>query len=124
MDSRVPRDGKAIEEVGTYDPMIRERDRRVTMKGDRIDYWIGVGATPTERVARLIEKYKGKVPEVRIDERKMPGAPPPAVARPRPKPPAPPAAETPATEGAETPAATGETEPATVPPTEQAPATE
>lgn len=68
MDSRTPRDGKAIEEVGTYDPMIREKDKRCTMKSERIDYWLGVGALPTEKVKILIDKYKGKVPEVRIDK--------------------------------------------------------
>lgn len=68
MDSRTPRDGKAIEEVGTYDPMIPETDKRVTMKADRIDYWLSVGAQPTEKVKILIDKYKGKVPDIRIDK--------------------------------------------------------
>ena len=72
MDSRVPRGGRSIEDVGTYDPMIRDTDKRVTMKAERIDYWISVGAKPTENVARLIEKYKGNVPDVRIDESKLP----------------------------------------------------
>ena len=67
MDSRTPRDGRAIEEVGTYDPMIDDTDKRVTMKADRIDYWLGVGAQPSEKVRILIDKYKGKVPEVRMD---------------------------------------------------------
>jgi small subunit ribosomal protein S16 len=80
MDSRAPRDGKTIEELGTYDPMIRETDKRCTMKADRIDYWIGVGALPTEKVKALIDKYKGKVPDVRLDkaaERVIPPPPPP-----------------------------------------------
>ena len=58
MDSRVPRDGKAIEEVGMYDPMIREKSDRVSLKMDRIDYWISVGAQPSEKVAVLIKKVK------------------------------------------------------------------
>jgi small subunit ribosomal protein S16 len=72
MDSREPRDGKSIEEVGTYDPMIRDTDKRVTMKASRVDYWLGVGALPTENVKILIDKYKGKVPETRIEPRKVP----------------------------------------------------
>ena len=72
MDSREPRDGKSIEEVGTYDPMIRDTDKRVTMKASRVDYWLGVGALPTENVKILIDKYKGKVPETRIETRKVP----------------------------------------------------
>jgi small subunit ribosomal protein S16 len=58
MDSRKPRDGKAIEEVGTYDPMIREKSDRVRLKMDRIDYWMSVGATPSDKVATLIKKVK------------------------------------------------------------------
>ncbi len=71
MDSRSPRDGKTIEEIGTYDPMIRETDQRVTLDGPRYDYWVSVGAKPTDQVARLAEKYKGKVPTVRIDVPKV-----------------------------------------------------
>jgi small subunit ribosomal protein S16 len=57
MDKRSPRDGRVIEELGTYDPMCPETDARVTLKGDRIDYWIGVGAQPSDKVATLIKKY-------------------------------------------------------------------
>ncbi len=72
MDQREPRNGKVIEEVGTYDPMIKDRDLRVTMKGERIDYWVSVGAQPSVKVAALIVKFKGKVPEKRIETRKVP----------------------------------------------------
>jgi small subunit ribosomal protein S16 len=58
MDVRQPRDGKAIEEVGTYDPMVRDKSQRVTLKLDRIDHWLSVGAQPSERVAVLIDKFK------------------------------------------------------------------
>jgi small subunit ribosomal protein S16 len=58
MDSRVPRNGKAIEEVGTYDPMVRDKSQRVTLKMERIDHWISVGAKPSEKVAVLIRKVK------------------------------------------------------------------
>ena len=57
MDQRSPRDGRVIEELGTYDPMCPETDARVTLKADRIDYWIGVGAQPSDKVATLIKKY-------------------------------------------------------------------
>ena len=97
MDARTNRDGKTIEEIGTYDPMIRETDKRVSLNAERVDYWISVGAKPTPNVEKLIEKYKGKVPGVRIDEKKnreMVSAP--AKAAPRKKkqePPAPPPVE-------------------------------
>ena len=57
MDSRSPRDGRVIEELGTYDPMVRETDARAILKGERIDYWLGVGAQPTHKVSVLIKKY-------------------------------------------------------------------
>jgi small subunit ribosomal protein S16 len=57
MDSRAPRDGKVIEELGIYDPMVRETDARAVLNGERIAYWLGVGAQPTEKVGVLIKKY-------------------------------------------------------------------
>jgi len=56
-DARTPRDGRVLEEVGYYDPMVPETDARATLKGERIDYWIGVGAQPSDKVAVLIKKY-------------------------------------------------------------------
>ena len=58
MDARSPRDGKAIEEVGYYDPMVRDKSQRVNIKMDRVDHWISVGAQPSEKVATLIKKVK------------------------------------------------------------------
>ena len=58
MDSRSPRDGKAIEEVGLYDPLVKEKSKRVKLEMERIDYWISVGAQPSDRVATLIKKVK------------------------------------------------------------------
>lgn len=57
MDQRSPRDGRVIEELGHYDPMCPETDARATLKSDRIDHWISVGAQPSEKVATLIKKY-------------------------------------------------------------------
>ena len=57
VDSRAPRDGRVIEELGTYDPMIPETDARAVLKGERINYWLGVGAQPSQKVAVLIRKY-------------------------------------------------------------------
>lgn len=58
MDARSPRNGKAIEEIGTYDPMVRDKSQRVSLKMERVDHWISVGAQPTEKVAVLIRKFK------------------------------------------------------------------
>src|SRR6478672_11409543 len=57
VDSRNPRDGRVLEELGTYDPMVSETDARALLKIDRVQYWLGVGALPSERVKVLIKKY-------------------------------------------------------------------
>jgi small subunit ribosomal protein S16 len=103
MDGRSPRDGKAIEEVGTYDPMIPDVDKSVTMKSDRIDYWLSVGAQPTPKVGTLIKKYKGNVPDKRVEKRKIPKTADRLSAEPRK------AAEAPSSEEAPTAAGEGET---------------
>jgi small subunit ribosomal protein S16 len=56
-DRHAPRDGRVIEELGTYDPCVPETDARVTLRSDRIDYWLGVGAQPSQAVGVLIKKY-------------------------------------------------------------------
>ena len=54
-DSHSPRDGRFIEKVGTYNPLLKKDDpQRVALKGERITEWLGKGAQPTERVARLL----------------------------------------------------------------------
>jgi small subunit ribosomal protein S16 len=54
-DSRSPRDGRFIEKVGTYNPMLdRGHADRVTLKAERVQHWLGVGALPTDRVARFL----------------------------------------------------------------------
>ena len=57
MDKRAPRDGKVLEELGIYEPMVPDTDARVQLKSDRVDYWLSVGAQPSEKVAVLIKKY-------------------------------------------------------------------
>ena len=56
-DSRSPRDGKVLEEIGTYDPMIADTDARVTLNNERLKYWLSVGAQPSENVKVFIKKY-------------------------------------------------------------------
>lgn len=57
IDKRAPRGGRVLEELGTYDPRVKETDARALLKADRLDYWIGVGAQPSDKVAILIKKY-------------------------------------------------------------------
>lgn len=56
-NSRAPRDGKYLEQIGTYNPVLAKDDEnRVRLNEDRVRYWIGVGAQPTDRVARMLDK--------------------------------------------------------------------
>ncbi len=56
-NSRAPRDGAFLEQVGTYNPLLAKDDEnRVRLVEDRVKYWLGVGAQPTDRVARLLDK--------------------------------------------------------------------
>ncbi|MGW8256597.1 MAG: 30S ribosomal protein S16, partial [Thermoguttaceae bacterium] len=57
MDSRVPRNGRVLEQLGTYDPMVPEVDARAILNGERINYWLSVGALPSEKAKTLIKKY-------------------------------------------------------------------
>jgi small subunit ribosomal protein S16 len=55
-DSRNPRDGRFLEKLGTYDPMLaKDHEGRVKMDLDRVKHWLGLGAQPTDRVARMLE---------------------------------------------------------------------
>ena len=55
-DSRMPRDGRYIEKLGTYNPLLpKESDERVKMNVERVQYWLGQGAQATDRVSRMLE---------------------------------------------------------------------
>ena len=58
MDARKPRDGRAIEELGHYDPMVKDKSQRVTLDMERVQHWLSVGAQPSEKVAVLIRKLE------------------------------------------------------------------
>ena len=55
-DSRMPRDGRFIEKLGTYAPLLpKDNEERVKLNLERVQYWLGQGAQPTDRVARFLE---------------------------------------------------------------------
>ncbi|WP_369209128.1 30S ribosomal protein S16 [Streptomyces sp. PU-14G] len=81
-DSRTRRDGRAIEEIGLYHPV--QNPSRIEINSERVQYWLGVGAQPTEPVEAILkvtgdwQKYKGlpapepmKVPEPKADKRAL-----------------------------------------------------
>lgn len=59
-DSRSPRDGKFIEEIGTYHPLKKGTNYQLNV--ERADYWIGKGAQPSDTVASFLKKAKRSVP--------------------------------------------------------------
>lgn len=102
IDRHKNREGVPIEEVGTYDPRVKDKAARVKLNLERIEYWLSVGAQPSEHVAALIKKVKTN----RFGVAKEP--PPPTAPKPLPVP-----AEPEAGEGGEAaPAEGGETPPA------------
>lgn len=56
MDAREERDGRAIEELGYYDPYKEKFEEKFVLKRERVEYWLGVGAQPTRKVETLLKK--------------------------------------------------------------------
>ncbi|MFO0839690.1 MAG: 30S ribosomal protein S16 [Phycisphaerae bacterium] len=56
VDSRNPRDGTVLEELGVYDPANPQKDRQVQLASERVQYWLGVGAQPSDTVRQLLDK--------------------------------------------------------------------
>ncbi|WP_439104475.1 30S ribosomal protein S16 [Celeribacter marinus] len=55
-DARMPRDGRYIEKLGTYNPLLaKDNEERVQMNVERVKYWLGEGAQPTDRISRMLE---------------------------------------------------------------------
>jgi small subunit ribosomal protein S16 len=74
-ESRSARDGRFLEKLGTYDPLLPKDDAgRVKMDLERVQYWLGEGAQATDRVARMLEAA-GVVPKTARDnpKRAQPG---------------------------------------------------
>jgi len=71
-DSRMPRDGRFIERVGTYNPMLpQEHPERIKLNDERIKHWLGVGAKPSDRVARFLGQAEIiPLPEIRETPKK------------------------------------------------------
>ena len=81
IDHRQPRDGRALEELGTYDPHIADDDKKVTLISSRIKYWQSVGAKPSEHVAAILKKYMKKFEALEAKEAAEKANPPAAPAQ-------------------------------------------
>lgn len=62
MDARSPRDGRAIEELGHYDPLSRNAATQTILNASRVRYWLSVGAQPSEKVQALLNRAGIKKP--------------------------------------------------------------
>ena len=70
-DSRSPRDGRFIEKVGTYNPLLpREHAQRVTIDKERVAHWLQVGARPSDRVAKFLAEAELAKPRERREQSK------------------------------------------------------
>jgi small subunit ribosomal protein S16 len=76
IDHHQPRDGRVIEELGSYDPQVRNTDERVKLNPDRIKYWMSVGAKPSENVAIFLKKYMTKFEELAAQAKAAAETPP------------------------------------------------
>lgn len=75
-DSRQPRDGRFLEKIGTYNPLLpKESPERIKLDGERAAYWLGVGAQPSDRVARFLDAMGLRTRAARLNAKKgEPGA--------------------------------------------------
>ena len=72
-DSRSPRDGRFIEKLGTYNPLLpREHAQRITLDKERITHWLKVGAQPSDRVARFLAQAELMKPRERTEQTRKP----------------------------------------------------
>jgi small subunit ribosomal protein S16 len=70
-DSRSARDGKYLEQIGTYNPLLaKDDDKRVVLNEDRARYWLGVGAPPSDRVLRFLDAAGIKERPARLNPKK------------------------------------------------------
>jgi len=70
-DSRSPRDGRFIEKLGTYNPLLpRDHAQRLTLVKERIDHWLKVGAQPSDRVAKFLAQAEMMKPRERREQPK------------------------------------------------------
>ncbi|OYX43034.1 MAG: 30S ribosomal protein S16 [Rhodobacterales bacterium 32-67-9] len=70
-DSRMPRDGRFIEKLGTYNPLLpKDSEDRVKMNVERVQHWIAQGAQPTDRIARMLEAAGVKEKATRANMKK------------------------------------------------------
>lgn len=74
IDHRQPRDGRVIEELGTYDPHFPDSERQVTLIPSRLEYWMSVGAKASDQVTALMSKHMAKFKELEAQKTAAPAS--------------------------------------------------
>ncbi|HEY7090310.1 MAG TPA: 30S ribosomal protein S16 [Tepidisphaeraceae bacterium] len=85
IDSRAPRDGRVIEELGYYDPCHKDKAKQFVAKLDRCKYWLDTGAVPSETVSTLLKKSGVEHKQLRLPKPGKPKAPPAPAAEKKPE---------------------------------------
>jgi small subunit ribosomal protein S16 len=80
IDSRSPRDGRVIEELGYYDPRSKDETKQFVAKLDRCKHWLDVGAVPSETVSSLLKKHGLLHKQLKLPKPGKPKVAPPAAA--------------------------------------------
>jgi len=57
IDGRAPRDGKVLEKLGHYDPLVKDADKQIVLKRERIEYWLEKGAVPSDTVSQILIRH-------------------------------------------------------------------
>lgn len=70
-DSRAPRDGRFLEQLGTYDPMLDPP--AINLKAERLEYWLSVGAQPSQTAASVIRRHRRTAAEATPEQAKAEG---------------------------------------------------
>jgi small subunit ribosomal protein S16 len=81
IDSRSPRDGRVIEELGYYDPMLKDQAKQFVVKLDRCKYWLDTGAIPSGTVSSLLKKSGLEHKQLRLPRPGRPKAAPVVAAK-------------------------------------------
>lgn len=80
IDSRSPRDGRVIEELGFFDPTLKDQAKQFVAKLDRCRYWLDTGAIPSETVSSLLKKNGVEHKQLRLPKPGKPKVAPSAAA--------------------------------------------
>jgi small subunit ribosomal protein S16 len=78
IDSRSPRDGRVIEELGSFDPLLKDQSKQFVVKLDRCKHWLDVGAIPSETVSTLLKRSGLEHKQLRLPKPGKPKAAPAA----------------------------------------------